>query len=212
MKKHKKLLSWLAVLLFLGLMIGIIIWNLKQGSSNLITVLLVIVSLGFTFSLQYAITQTFKFKPKPKKYISDSFEFNLDKTLKNLEDEKFVKRNTNSGYSYTKIIDKTAFKVTFIINAEKYLEQSEQGKGSSIKGLNQCEKFIGFEIFLDSNEKILANVCDFSFNGKNLYYEAFYIDVESGLLIEPNIIKIDDSYVDDVTKFKKILNIIKKEE
>ena len=93
------------------------------------------------------------FKPKPKKYVSDSFEFDLDKTLSNLEENKFVKRNTNSGYSYTKIIDKTAFKVTFIISAEKYLEQSEQGKGSSIKGLNQCDKFIGFEVFLDSNEK-----------------------------------------------------------
>ena len=209
MNKHKKLLSWLAVLLFLGLMIGVIIWNLKQGSSNIITVFLVIVSLGFTFSLQFAITQTFRFKPKPKKYVSDSFEFDLDKTLSNLEENKFVKRNTNSGYSYTKIVDKTAFKVTFIISAEKYLEQSEQGKGSSIKGLNQCDKFIGFEVFLDSNEKILANVCDFSFNGKNLYYEAFYIDVESGLLIEPNIIKIEDSYVEEVKKFKEILNLTK---
>ena len=209
MNKHKKLLSWLAVLLFLGLMIGVIIWNLKQGSSNIITVFLVIVSLGFTFSLQFAITRTFRFKPKPKKYVSDSFEFDLDKTLSNLEENKFVKRNTNSGYSYTKIVDKTAFKVTFIISAEKYLEQSEQGKGSSIKGLNQCDKFIGFEVFLDSNEKILSNVCDFSFNGKNLYYEAFYIDVESGLLIEPNIIKIEDSYVEEVKKFKEILNLTK---
>ena len=59
MNKHKKLLSWLAVLLFLGLMIGVIIWNLKQGRGNIITVFLVIVSLGFTFSLQFAITQTF---------------------------------------------------------------------------------------------------------------------------------------------------------
>lgn len=204
MSKLKKWQLWLIFVITLLLATSIIIWSLYDPNSKTVTtILLVIVFLIMTFSLQMAIMSTFKFKPKKKKLVSKVYNVNLEDIISNLEKDGFTKRNIRFGYSYTKVINETALKVTFVNNIDEYMSKTEDSNKQGFPGMKKCTKFIGFEIFLDKNDKILEQIPDYSFQGNKLYYEGFIL--ENNELIEPNIIEIEDSHKEYVLKLKDLI-------
>ncbi len=205
--KLKKWQLWTIVGCSLLVAVGLIWWNLYANERTLITILLVIDFVILTFSLQMALAQTFKFKPKPKKYNTASFSLSLEELEGNLKKKNYSKRDISYGYVYMKILDKTAYKVTFINDVEKYLASESEKAQGNIKGLDKCTKLLGFEIFIDYNEKILERIQDYSFQGKNIYYEGFYLDSRDNTLIETNIIEISPEFVEVVNNLKEDLGV-----
>lgn len=206
MKKPNKLVLWLIVAITLGIAIALICINLYVNQKTLIIVLLVIDFLVMTFTLQAAISATFRYKPKPKKYPSTSFTFNPEQFLDNLIAQGFKENKVRYGNIYLKVEDKTAYKIIVITDIEAYLtpENNNQTKSSPNKALKDCTRFVGQEVFIQYNDKALANLPDFSFQGKNIYYEAFYYDDEAKLLIEPNAITPNAEFSPYVTRMREV--------
>ena len=206
--KLKKWQLWTIVGVTLGIAVGLIWWNLYATNKTAVTILLVIDFLIMTFSLQIAIQKTFKFKPKKKIYKTLEFPLSLDMLLVNLNNKGYKKRDIPFGYSFMKISNRIAYKVTFITDANKYLEDIEVKDDGNNPSLDKCKKFVGFEIFVDYNEKILERLPDFSFQGKNIYYEGFYLVKNEDKLIETNVIEPDDGYIDPVLSLKRDIGAV----
>lgn len=204
MLKIKKWQAWLIVAITLAIAIALICINLYVTQKTVIIIFLVIDFLIMTFSLNTAISLSIKFKPKPKKYPSKSFNFNPSIMMDNLIKNGFKENKAIYGNVYLKIADKTAYKVIVITDIEAYLNPNEQNnQKSSNLNLKNCTRFIGQEIFLQYNDKALQTLPDFSFQGKNIYYEAYYYDNENNILIEPNAITASIEFSDDVKKMKE---------
>lgn len=206
MIKMKKWKLWLIFGITLLIAIGLICLNLYVSAKTVIIVFIVIDFLVMTFVLQAAISATFKYKPKPKKYPSKAFNnYDPDKLLDNLIKKGFKETRTKYGNIYLHIENKTAYKIIVITNVEAYLTPDEH-KNTSAKAnnaLKECTHFVGHEIFLDYNDKALASLPDFSFEGKNIFYEAFYLDKETYTLIEPNAITATNDFVPLVKKMRE---------
>lgn len=208
MRKIKKWHLWLIVAITLAIAVALICINLYVVNNTALIVLIVIDFIIMTFALNSAITMTVRFKPKPKKYPNKAFNYNPDKLLDNLLKQGFKENKVSYGNIYTKVCKDVGYKITIITSAYNYLNvDNEKVKTSNNKNttFKNCTKFIGAEVFLDyedNENRILKSIPDFSFQGKNIYYEAFYFDKETNLLHEPNIIKVDDEFTPYVNDLK----------
>ena len=206
-KKRKPWVLWLIVGITFLIAVGLICLSLYVKNSTAIIVFIVIDFIIMTFSLNAAISTSFKYKPKPKKYLNKAFKYDTELLIDNLLKNGFKEKKVRYGNVYMKILGVVAYKITIITNASEYLntDNNQNKTNTTNNDLKKCQRFIGCEVFLDYNDpdnKILKNIADFSFQGKNIYYEAFYFDKEANTLHEPNIITISEDFKEDVKRLK----------
>lgn len=211
MRKLKRWHLWLIVAITLGIAIALICINLYVVQNTAFIVLIVIDFIIMTFALNSAISLSFRYKPKPKKYPNKAFNFDPDKVLDNLTKQGFKEKKVRYGNIYMKVKGEVAFKVTVITSASDYLaidNDANMNKASNSKpnnSLKNCKRFIGSEIFLDyadPDNRILKSIPDFSFQGNNIFYEAYYFDKETNVLHEPNVINPSEEFMADVNELK----------
>lgn len=178
---------------------------LNNKTATLIILMILFIFTGTVFEV--AISKSFMNKAIKKEYHEVTHEIVLyDDMVKSLRDNAFNSHKMSYGTSFIKIIDDVAYKVIFINDVNKYKEPLESDKnGTKTKGLDDCKRFIGFEIFFDYDEDILDKMRDFSFCGEKVYYEGFYVTDNS--LIEPNHVEPLEEFIDNYNMFKEILGI-----
>lgn len=216
MKNIKLKYVWLSVILaFILSCVFVYLCSIADGALlTFVIVLLVITFIYMTVAVQYAGAKTFKYKPKKIEYPTISYECDLNDIETTLKKSGFKERKVPYGLSYLKIKNKIAYKVVLVKEEDKYFNQEEINEEVSVnKELEKCEKFIGFEMFLNISQENLYRLPDFSIQGKNIYYTAYYISNDNELTCL-NYIEANESYkeaynnlINDL-KFKQI----KKEE
>ncbi len=215
-KKIKKWHVWLIFGITLLIAVGLIALTLNyEGDRNWIIVLIVIDFIIMTFAMHSGISMTFQYKAKPKKYPTKAFKYDVDLAMDNLLQNKFKENKVPYGSIFMKIEGDVAYRVTIVTNADIYLEPTEQNsKKEPNKQLEKCTKFIGIELFRDYEDKenkIMKSLPDFSFQGKNIYYEGFYFDKETDTLHEVNVIQVDPEFSPYVDKLKTEYLLINEE-
>ena len=212
MKNIKLKYVWLSVVLaFVLSCVFIYLCSITEGTLlTFIIVLLVITFIYMTVAVQYAGAKSFRYKPKNIIYPVIKYECELDTLESTLKKAGFKERVAPYGLSYLKTKNKVAYKVVLVKDEEKYFNQEEDNQEVPVnKELEKCTKFIGFEIFLSISEDKLYRLPDFTLQGKNVYYTAYYISDENNLLclnyLEPNE-DFKDAYSNLITdlKFKEI--------
>ena len=185
MKNIKLKYVWLSIILaFILSCVFVYLCSITEGALLTLCIVVLIISFIYmTVAVQYAGHKTFKYKPKKIIYPTIKYEcdvLNLEQILKS---SGFKERKVPYGLSYLKIKNKTAHKVVLVKDEEKYFNQEEDNEqGTPNKELEKCTKFIGFEIFLKISEDKLYRLPDFSIQGKNIYYTAYYVTEENELL------------------------------
>jgi hypothetical protein len=165
-----------------------------------------------TIAVQYASFKTFKYKPKKIEYPTITYECDLENIELNLKKIGFKERNVPYGLSYLKIKNKVAYKVVLVKDEDKYFNQEEQEQQNTPvnKELEKCTKFIGFEIFMTISDDKLYRLPDFSIQGKNIYYTAYYVNENE--LICLNYLEPNEDYKEAYNNLINDLNLIKKKE
>ena len=135
--------------------------------------------------------QELKYKPKSIIYPTINYECDINHLEEKLRKNGYKERNVPYGLSYLKIKNKIAYKVVLVKEEDKYFNQEEDNQEVPVnKELEKCIKFIGFEIFLNISEQNLYRLPDFSIQGKNVYYTAYYASSNHQLnclnYLEPN--------------------------
>ncbi|MGM9972251.1 MAG: hypothetical protein ACI35W_07565 [Anaeroplasmataceae bacterium] len=196
-------------LLFLGftLLSALMVYVFTFINNKTITLILLIILFLITGTLfELAITKSLTRKPK-ENYNEIIHEFvSYEEMVNSLRENKFNSHKLSYGETFIKIIDETAYKVIFIKDLEKYLEPTEKDKlGSNTKGLDDCKRFVGFEIFYDYDDDMKIKMRNFSFCGDKVLYEGFYVTENE--IVEPNYIEPSLEFKDDYEKLKEILGI-----
>lgn len=209
MKIFKKWQLWAIFSVTLVIAVLLVWWNLYATNRTIVTILLVIDFLIMTFALQMAISSTFKYKPKPKHYKKLTHPFDINNFADELIKKGYTQKAARFGYGFMKIIGKTAYKIVCVTDAEEYLkpveeltEEENKKQKDQTPGLSKCTRFVGFEVFLEHNAKIIERLPDFSFQGKNIFYEGFYYDSENKCLIEVN-------QIEPAEEFKAAVNTLR---
>ena len=173
--KIKTRYIWIFALVLFLFAVGFILLAIytPSGISNkLFIVLMTIDLILFTFTIQWGIQRSIRYKPKPIKYETKLYESNkdFDEALKN---NKFELRNRSYGRSYIKIEGKNAYKVVLINEPDNYFIADNNDSNSGLaKKLDRCDTFTAVEIFLNSNDEIKAKIADFTLQGERVYYTA----------------------------------------
>ena len=216
MKEIKLKYVWLSIALaFVLSCVFIYLCSITEGALlTFIIVLLVITFIYMTVAVQYAGAKTFKYKPKKIIYPIINYECDVE----NLEDQLrkcgFKERKAPYGLSYLKIKNKIAYKVVLVKEEDKYFNQEEETQDVPVnKELEKCTKFMGFEIFINISEGNLYRLPDFSIQGKNVYYTAYYVSNENELTCL-NYVEANEDYKEAYNNLIKDLNFkeIKMEE
>lgn len=203
MRNIKARYLWISVgicfLIAAGLIVGV---TFTHGAwTQVCIVLIAVVFIYMTIAIQMASVKTFKYKPKPKNYLTKSYLYPTLDMDENLKKIGYKPRVTPYGISYLKVDKTNAYKIVLVRNCEKYFNQEEQNDTSSPnKSLEKCKKFIGFEIFYDYDEDTLRKLPDFNLQGSNVYY--------SGLYIEDNKITCPN-YIEPTEDFSELYEVIK---
>lgn len=211
MKNIKTKTIWLIILLSFLLAIGLIVGcaYTDGGLNTFLIVLLVINFIFITIAIQIATYKTFKYKAKPIKYPIKDFECNVDLYNK-LKELKFIERTVSYGYSFLLIDGKQAYKVVLVNNMDLYLDNSvEDNKGEGNKKLNQCNRFIGMEIFYDTNEEDIKRLPDYSIQASNIYYTALS-KIDNGYRCH-NYLKPIDNHKDSLNCLFNMLEMKERE-
>lgn len=194
MKKRVILLGLLVGVI--GLTITIVLRINAQIQNTTSTVMIFIFSIMTMFSLQSLISSLMNRKFRKKKYTQKEISFRKANEF-DLENKGYKKHNIKAGTVYIKIDKNVCYKVVFIKNIVNYYqnnkEDAEETK-SKTKGIENCDIFVGFEIFYEYDEKLLNNIGDFSYASEKLIYEGFYFKDPN--IVEGNIIDfgINDNY------------------
>ncbi len=177
MRNIKARYIWLAVLVLLAAAAGLIIW-ITRGDSSLatpLTIVLVIVFVVITFLIQFASFRTFSGRQKRKiKYPTKEYRLqnNFEEEYKKLGYER---TNRGYGYSYLKIKNKVAYKISIIDSIDIYYNNEEKKDTKTNKELDKCNIFIGVEIFKEVNKEALDKIPDYSFQVEKIYYTAWVL-------------------------------------
>lgn len=168
---------WIITAVIFLLVIGLVILLPFIGSeySSLVLTFMIIGFVLLTILIQWASFKSFKYKPKkePTTPIIFTTELNIEEVLlKN----KYKVRNRGYGISYLKIDRPNAFKITIVKNSEAYFNPDDKEVAEGDKELDKCDRMLAFEIFLDYKEEDIIKMCDYSIQGKNIYYTAFYLN------------------------------------
>lgn len=210
-KGLKPLYLWLLFLLSLIIGIALIIWVSNTSNTTIPLILMVVDFVFLSMVLQPAIAKTFKFKPRPKQYVSNQYSLEdfglLKETLKNA---KYKERTLPYGFVYNKIVDKILFKIVLIADESKYFNQNDTSQESGMK-IDDCVGLIGFEIFATDKDEVKTKVLDFSFQGNNVYYEGLYYEAITKTLIEPNYVAPSEKFLASYNIIMNDLNLIRRE-
>ena len=215
MRQIKKRYLWLTFLISLVVGVLIILELSKQEDNSLLLILMVIDFVIMTISLNTAVSRSFKYKPKPKKCVVKTYNGPSSKEIdKNLLKLGFNKKGARFGHGYIKVDGKTAYKIVIIDEPTKYFTTAEnianeaKENDKPTAGIDQCEKFFGFEIFMKVDEEVKKKILDFSFQGKNIFYDGLYFDSEIGKYVEPDHLNPKPDFVDGYNKMLEILKFV----
>lgn len=171
------------------ILVGLICLYIFKLNEKWVMVLIMIMSVVSMVSLNSMISKLIVFKPRKINYPKGYYEGqNYTMLEAKLNKAGFKMTSKAYGSGFIKIEGKTAYKVILIENDERYFNQGESNEKAT-KGIDKCEEFIGFELFLKPTDDSLKRLPDFSFSGDNVFYTGFYYDLENNLLVEAN--KID---------------------
>ncbi len=183
------------------------IWGcayLNNKTATMIILVVLFIISGFIF--QTAVSKSMIIKQEKRKYTPITNEsISIESTIALLREEKFSSHKMSFGTSFTKIVNDTVLKVTFINDTNKYFNSNNEEIGSNVAGINEAKRFLGFEIFSDVNDELISKIGDFSFNGEKVHFEGFYI--KDDLLIEANYLEPYEDMKESYDYFKNLLNI-----
>ncbi len=196
MKKiASKFKSWIFVILFFIFGIILIIAANSVENNEVLYFIMIGDFILLAMFLQNAIFKTFRYKIKAKKYKTNHYYLNnFDNLEEKLKANKFICKQKDFGFIYSKAIDKVLYKVVLILDSYIYFNQEEEKEDNKTPGIDKCTKFIGFEIFNDNYEDTTMKVVDFSIQNERFFYEGFYFDVENKELIEANFIEPNENF------------------
>lgn len=125
--------------------------------------------------------------------------------------EEFMKENLKDfttnvrpfGVVYSKVIDKCAYKVTYVTDYSKYTTEDDNNNYKKTPGVDEAKWMIGFEIFSEMNDDLKRKLPLYSMSGEKLYYLGMYIEND-------NIIEADhiEPYTYLKEKYEKLLDIL----
>lgn len=184
MNKIKTRTIWIIFIIELLACVGLL-FGAIYSDDTLNKILIVLIGVDFiliTFTIQAATYKSFRIKAE-RKFYKEKIFINENDLYDIINENGFEDRNRIYGKSYLKIVNDNAYKVTIITDPEGYFSDTDESDNSSVrKKLDKCKRFMGVEIFLNSNEQLLSRIKDFSLQGEKVYYTAL-------LKIEDNLYK-----------------------
>ena len=211
MNKIKAKTLWFIILASFILAIGLIVGcAYTDGALNTFLIVLLVINFIFiTIAIQAATLKTFKYKGKSIKYPTKDYFCDID-LYKKLKELKFDERKVSYGQSFLLIDGKQAYKVVLVNDMDAYLDNSAiDNKGDGNKKLNQCNRFLGVEIFYDTNEEDLKRLPDYSIQAANIYYTALS-KIENGYRCH-NFLEPMDNHKEALVKLLEMLEFKEKE-
>ena len=195
--RHLFILAFVMIVVDVLLIIGLMhINNRKVAMILLIICFLITASL-----LNSAIFKAFSDKKNKCNTVIHGFK-GIDFMHDSLKD--FTINSYEYGDVYSKVIDKCAYKVTFVKDYSKYNElKNEDSNYKKTPGIDDAKWMIAFEIFTELNPDLERKLPLYSISGEKLYYEALYIDGDK--IIEADYI---EPYTYLLDKYKKLSNLV----
>ena len=213
-KNIKAKYLWIATAVIFLITVGMVVLlvTIKDINKTAITVVMIIGFISMTFLIQAASFKSFRFKPK--KEPSNPKEYKTDKDLLEvLRKNKYKERKKSYGVSFLKIQKPNAFKVTLVTDPDAYFNPTDEDNTEGDKELDKCDRMIGFEIFLNYREDDLNRFRDYSIQGQNIYYTAFYrVSEDSNEYICANYIEPTEAHKRNYDALMEELGLTLKEE
>lgn len=213
MQKFLKLKARYYLLLFLLMTlidVLIAIWLFYTKERKLVIVLMVICFLLTGTFFDMFINKVFEKRRNEKLY---NEKLNSFKGMEFVDDclKDYIKRKVSYGVIYTKVISRCLYKLTIINDIDSYHNYNpDEDKHDETPGVNKAIKMVGFELFFDTDAKLLESIGNYSISSSKIYYDAFYL--KDGVLVEANHIDPEKNIVDEVESFKKACGIDDKED
>ncbi|RIA64983.1 hypothetical protein EI71_01681 [Anaeroplasma bactoclasticum] len=213
LKNVKAKYLWIACGIVFLITIGMLILliTVKDINTTVVTVFLVIGFVLMTFLIQAASYKTFKFKPKSEPANPKIYTSSLD-LLEVLRKNKYKERKRSYGISFLKIQKPNAFKVTLVTDADAYFNPDDSDNTEGDKELDKCDRMIGFEIFLNYKEEDIIKFKDYSIQGQNIYYTAFYKIEDSLEYVCANYIEPEENHKRNFDFLLEELGLVPKED
>lgn len=210
MRINKYFLLLFGLLFFLLgiLLIFIGVKNKQQGY----TYGSIICFLFFTLSTQAFMSRIVAYKPRLKKLPQNIYEYKSSLELVSiLKENDFIFKKNKFGTVAVKICGTVCYKVTIIDDLNVYLsDDKSKVDDKPTKGIEKCDKLIGFEFFTKNEQNIFSKSINLSFCGEKVYYESFNMDEEKNIIVEPNAID-PKNHKEDYLKLISMLKLVKKE-
>jgi hypothetical protein len=210
MRINKYFLLFFSLLFFLLgiLLIFIGVKNKQQGY----TYGSIICFLFFTLSTQAFMSRIVAYKPRLKKLPQNIYEYKSSLELVSiLKENDFIFKKNKFGTVAVKICGTVCYKVTIIDDLNVYLsDDKSKVDDKPTKGIEKCDKLIGFEFFTKNEQNIFSKSINLSFCGEKVYYESFNMDEEKNIIVEPNAID-PKNHKEDYLKLISMLKLVKKE-
>ena len=203
MKKIKARTLWIiiAILFVLAIIDIIIIPHTNKPLNTVLTVILIAIFLIITILIQFATYKSFS-KKRTIKYKTIEFKSNDIDYDKELLDKKYKRSNRKYGFSYLKIDNKHAYKVTIVNDSDKYFNNDDESNEKANKELDRCNTFIAVELFLSVTDEALKKIPDFMIQTDKIYYFAL-VKTEEGNFRCLNYEKPNENHID---QFNNIIN------
>ncbi len=147
--------------------------------NNALYFLGIICFLISTFSMTSFFSRIFKFKPKKETYKTCDYNYVAPLDLvSSLKQNGFEFRKNGFGYVASKIVGKTCYKVTIVVNVKEYMNpDKDKTDNTKTKGIDRCNEFVAFEFFTVDEDKIYEKAPQLSFAGEKVSYTSFiYLD------------------------------------
>lgn len=195
MRNLKARYIWISVAIsfLLGCLLVFAVTQTSGGWTTFMIVLMAIDFIYMTIAIQVAATKSFRYKAKPKHYVTKSFQCSSKELNELLKGNGYQPRKVSYGISYLKVMPPYAYKIVLIENCKEYFNPDKEQKNfPQNKQLEKCKKFIGCEIFLDYDEDTLKKLPDFNLQGDNIYYCGYY--KEDNKLICANYIEPKEEF------------------
>ncbi len=210
MRNIKARTLWIIVVVLFFIAVGLIfaVQYTSDVLNKVCLVSLVVIFILITVLIQVASYKSFG-RVRDIKYPTKEYECKLDDIEAKLNSLGYKKTKKNYGASYLLIKDKHAYKVSIVKFPVAYFSNTEEDKNAKPnKELDECETFLGVEIFNQIDEDNLKKLTEFTIQTKNIYYTAF-IKMENGNYKCLNYEKPKGSHEDC---YNNILNDIEFEE
>ena len=207
MKKIKARTLWIitAILFVLSIVDILVIPKVDDPYNKVLTVVLIILFLLITILIQFA---TYKSVNRKKKINYPTMEFETE--IKDFDDEllksNYKRTNRKYGFSYLKIDNKKAYKITIVKDSDKYFNNDEEESTKANKELDRCDEFIAVEIFLSVTEDVLKKVTDFMIQTDKIYYFAL-VETEEGYYKCLNYEKPNENHIDGINNLYNDLKL-----